>query len=195
MNIGKIIEDLEVRRKIFHLLAILLWLLPLYFFPTWLTVLLFFLVLLINLLTVLKAGEKSLKLYYKMVYSLEREKNYKRPGIQALWANVGICLSFLFFGKYPAMVSVVVLAVGDALASIVGIKYGRRKIWGTNRSLEGTTAFFLFSFLVLLPFLGFVKALIVSFSSALVEALPLKLDDNFTVPVVAGLVYYLMCGL
>lgn len=143
--------------------------------------------LLLNLLTVLKVGRKKLYFYYRLVYSLEREKNHSKPGIQAFWANLGVFLSFLLFGKESATVAVVVLAVGDAFASIVGMKYGKRKMG--NRSAEGTLAFFLSTFLVLSLFIDLWKALIVSLSSALVEALPIRLDDNFTVPLTGGLVY------
>ncbi|RME13215.1 MAG: phosphatidate cytidylyltransferase, partial [Aquificota bacterium] len=161
MNIGEIIEDLETRRKVFHLFALLLWLVPLGFFPAWLSFLLFLGVLGVNLLTVMKAWKDRFRLYYQLVYRLEREKNLSKPGIQALWANLGIFLVFILFGREPAIVSVVVLAVGDAFASIVGIRYGRRRIG--ERSLEGTLAFFLSSFLVLLPFVEMWKALVVSF--------------------------------
>ncbi|MEJ5338472.1 MAG: diacylglycerol/polyprenol kinase family protein [Aquificaceae bacterium] len=190
MNIGEIIEDLETRRKVFHLFALLLWLVPLGFFPAWLSFLLFLGVLGVNLLTVMKAWKDRFRLYYQLVYRLEREKNLSKPGIQALWANLGIFLVFILFGREPAIVSVVVLAVGDAFASIVGIRYGRRRIG--ERSLEGTLAFFLSSFLVLLPFVEMWKALVVSFLSAVVEALPVGIDDNFTVPLTAGFVYWIM---
>ncbi|MCS6875325.1 MAG: phosphatidate cytidylyltransferase [Aquificaceae bacterium] len=187
MNIVEIIEDLETRRKIFHMFALLLWLIPVYLFPFWLTLLLFLLVILLNILTVLRVRIDRLSFYYGLVYGLEREKNYSKPGIQALWANLGIFLSFLLFGKESAMVSVVVLAVGDAFASIVGIRYGRTKIG--SRSVEGTFAFFLSTFLVLMLFIDLWRALMVSLFSAFVEALPIRLDDNFTVPLVGGFVY------
>ncbi|MCX8075479.1 MAG: phosphatidate cytidylyltransferase [Aquificaceae bacterium] len=187
MNIVEIIEDLETRRKIFHMFTLLLWLIPVYLFPFWLTLLLFLLVILLNILTVLRVGIDRLSFYYGLVYGLEREKNYSKPSIQALWANLGIFLSFLLFGKESAMVSVVVLAVGDAFASIVGMKYGKTRIG--SRSIEGTFAFFLSTFIVLVLFIDFWRAFMVSLFSAFVEALPTRLDDNFTVPLVGGLVY------
>lgn len=141
-------------------------------------------------MTVLNLGREKLSFYYQFVYKLEREKNYSRPGIQALWANFGIFLSFLLFGKESAMVSVVVLAVGDAFASMVGIKYGKRRIG--NKSLEGSLAFFLSSFLALCFFLGFYKSFLVALFSSLAEAFSFKLDDNFTVPLTAGFVCWML---
>ncbi len=190
MNIREIIEDLETRRKVFHLFALLLWLLPLNYLPSIITLLVFSLVIGLNLLTVLDVGKERLTFYYRFVYKLEREKNYSRPGIQALWANLGIFSVFLLFGKEPAMVSVVVLAVGDAFASVVGMRYGRTRMG--SKSLEGTIAFFLSTFLVLLPFLGLWKAFLICIFSAIVEALPISVDDNFSVPLTAGFVYWIM---
>ncbi|MCS7171018.1 MAG: phosphatidate cytidylyltransferase [Aquificaceae bacterium] len=190
MNIRKIIGDLETRRKVFHLFALLLWLPPLYLFPGWLLTLLFVIVIVMNLITLLRLWEDRLRPYYLFVYKLERRRNYSKPGIQALWANLGIFLSFLLFGRESALVAVVVLAVGDAFASVVGMRYGRRRIG--ERSIEGSLAFFFSTLLVLALLIGLWKALLVSFFSALVELLPLRLDDNFTVPIVAGLVYYVI---
>ncbi|MFN4319683.1 MAG: diacylglycerol/polyprenol kinase family protein [Aquificaceae bacterium] len=179
--------DLEVRRKFFHLFALLLWLLPINLFPRPFTILLFLLVLLLNLLTVMSFWKDKLSFYYKLVYKLERERNYSRPSIQAFWANLGIFLSFLTFGKDASLVGVVVLAVGDAFASIVGMRYGKRRIG--NKSLEGALAFFLSVFFVLSPFIGLWQAFAVALLSSAAELLPLKLDDNFTVPLTAALVY------
>lgn len=172
------------------MLAISLWLIPLRFFNSTLLFITFLIVLTLNYMTVLGVGKDRFKLYYRMVYFLEREKNYQRPSIQALWANLGIFLSLLLFGRECAMVSTLVLAVGDAFASMVGIRYGRRKIWN-GRTLEGSIAFFFSSFFAILPLIGFWKALLVASASALSEVLPIRLDDNFTVPLVSAFV----CGL
>lgn len=190
MNIGEIILDLELRRKLFHLFALLLWLLPINFFPKPLTILLFLLVLFINLLTVMGLWKERLPFYYKLVYKLEREKNYSKPSIQALWANLGIFLSFLIFGKEASTVGVAVLAVGDAFAGMVGIRYGKRRIG--NKSLEGAFAFFLSVFFVLFPFIGLWQAFVVALLSSVAEILPFKLDDNLTIPLIASLVYKIL---
>ncbi len=190
MNIREIIEDLETRRKVFHLFALLLWLIPLGFFPRGLSLFVFLIVIAINLAIVLKLWEDRLGFYYRLIYSLEREKNFSKPGIQALWANLGIFSVFLLFGKEPAIVSVVVLAVGDAFASMVGMRYGRTRMG--SKSLEGSIAFFLSTFLVLLSFLGLWKAFLICIFSAVVEALPISVDDNFSVPLTAGFIYWIM---
>lgn len=89
--------NLEIRRKIFHLLAISLWLIPLKFFPTWLVILSFLIVIILNLLLVNRVGIKFFPTLYRIVFYFEREKNLQKPGIQALWANLGIALSFFYY--------------------------------------------------------------------------------------------------
>lgn len=173
--------NLESRRKIFHLLAISLWLIPLKFFPTWLIILSFLLVIILNLLLVNRIGIKFFPTLYRMVLYFEREKNLQKPGIQALWANLGIALSFLLFGKECAVVGVLLLAIGDAFAGFVGAKIGRLRLG--EKTLEGSMAFFFSTLCALYFFLGFERALVVSLVGATVELLPLKLDDNFTLPI------------
>ncbi|RMH06683.1 MAG: phosphatidate cytidylyltransferase [Aquificota bacterium] len=180
--------NLEVRRKVFHLFGILLWLLPLNLFPTPFLYATFFLVLGANYLTVKGFAKEKLRLYYRLVYWLERDKNFSRPSYQALWANFGVFLSFLFFGRGSASVGVVVLGVGDAFASLVGMRWGKRRIMG--KSLEGSLAFFLSTFVVLLPFLGVFKAFLIAFVCTFVELLPL--EDNLTIPLSASLVYHML---
>jgi dolichol kinase len=110
---------------------------------------------------------------------------------------IGSWLSILLFSKPIAVISVLFLAFGDPIASIVGIKYAKTKsLWG-GKSIEGSfacfSACFLSSFIVLTiyyPF-GFFKLFFFSIACGLVGALaeivPLKLDDNFIIPIFSGI--------
>jgi glycerol-3-phosphate acyltransferase PlsY len=115
-----------------------------------------------------------------------RERETTRP-----WSSTYVLLSallvFWLFEKDISVVALCFLAVGDPAASIIGEKFGRRKIWG--KSLEGTAACFL-SCLVVGVFLAntvlsvsLLAILAGSFCAALVELLPLHLNDNFTIPI------------
>ncbi len=175
----------ELRRKLFHIFSILLWLLPFFFLSKPLLLSLCLLVILLNLSLVFRLGESRLKPIYRLIYFFEREKNLKRPSIQALWLNLGVFLSFLLFPRECSAVGVVITAVGDGFAGIVGYYFGRTKVG--NKSLEGTLAFFVSSGLVLLPFLG-PKAFGIAFLGALVELFSKKIDDNLILPLVGSLV-------
>lgn len=183
---------LEIKRQLFHLFAILLWLIPILYFPTWLTLILFLAVISVNLAVVLRI-EPFFKFFGFFIDHLEREKNRNNPSLQAFYANIGILVSFLIFGKL-AVVGVIVLAVGDSFSTFVG------KIWGKNnlfysekKTVEGSLAFFISVYLVmLLVFKESREAVFVTSVSALLESFELNIDDNLLIPLVSTAVAYLM---
>lgn len=181
---------LELRRKLFHLIAISLWLIPIKFFPYYLVLVTFIFVIMLNILVTIGTGRDLFKRVYQMILYFEREKNIERPGIQAIWANLGIMLSFLLFGRDCSAVGVVLLAVGDTFATLVGTHIGRVKFF--EKTLEGSFAFFFCSFCVLYFMIGWEKALVISSLGAIAEVLPLKLDDNFSVPVIGSFVCFVL---
>ena len=88
-----------------------------------------------------------------------------------------------------AAAALVYLIVGDTLAAMVGMAWGRTRLFG--KSLEGLVAGFASSFLAawaLVPDLGPGPLALGAFVGAVVEILPVPIDDNFRIPLVAGLV-------
>ena len=91
--------------------------------------------------------------------------------------------------------TLILLAVADPLASIVGLRFGQDKLVG-NKSLQGTmAAFFACMFLSAFYFwqmnLMVERLVLVSILCGLIgaiaELIPIfKLDDNFTFPVLSG---------
>jgi len=176
---------LELRRKIFHIVSILLLSIPVLFFPYLLTILLFLLGIITNLLIVVRYGP-VMKLFGFLIELFERERNLKTPAIQSLYALTGVFLSYILFGKY-AVYGIVVLAIGDGFSGLIGYYFGKNKLpYNPNKSVEGTLAFFFSSFLALLIFTHPIKAFTISFICAILESLDLKLDDNFLIPVTAS---------
>lgn len=119
-----------------------------------------------------------------------------------------IASSIIAVGIFPrpvAILSLFYLALGDPLASLVGILhshfYSHRSIKIFNdKSLHGTAAGFSVCAIVTWLYLrstGMVGldlirlTLLGGFAGALAELLPLELDDNFTIPVVSGFILWL----
>jgi phytol kinase len=111
----------------------------------------------------------------------------------------------LFWTKPNLLVaSLMPMTWGDALAAILGRRYGQRKysVLGTTRSVEGSLAMFLFSWLstflalLLLPPLDWQASLLHSLALAvfatLVEALSPWHIDNLTVSLLSAALLYLM---
>lgn len=116
-------------------------------------------------------------------------------------------LAFLFASKpYIISAGIMPMAYGDAFASIVGERYGKRKYeLLTNKSLEGSVAMFFFSFSslaisltffsTLYPFSLFDKILtvaVVALVATVVEGLSPMGFDNLTVPAFSVLTFVLL---
>jgi phytol kinase len=111
----------------------------------------------------------------------------------------------LFWDRPNLLVaSLMPMTWGDALAAVLGRRYGQRKysVLGFTRSVEGSLAMFLFSWvsvflaLLLLPPLGWQASLLYSLAVAvfatLVEALSPWHMDNLTVPLLSAALLYLI---
>lgn len=122
---------------------------------------------------------------------------YERHSINsASWYALALMLLALFVPPMACAVGVVVLGFGDPFAAIIGRRFGRIRLPG-GRSLEGSLAFVVAGTVMSLPVLllghhlAFGTALgiaaIGASAGAVSEVLSGRLDDNFTIPLMAGL--------
>lgn len=103
----------------------------------------------------------------------------------------GAFLTLFLYPKPVASLAIVFATVGDLIAKYVGMEHGRIAIGG--RTLEGSLGYFLACALSGALWAQFVpltigQVLVGSAAAALTEALPVDLDDNFTVPLISGAV-------
>ena len=106
---------------------------------------------------------------------------------------LGITLSLLIFPAPIRYVAITILTVGDGCAHIFGMKFGRTRLpFNKGKNLEGTIFGFLFAFLGAIIFVDPIRALIGAAVGMLVEALPLPLNDNLTMPLASGLILALV---
>jgi dolichol kinase len=105
-----------------------------------------------------------------------------------LWLLATLILLF-FFSPPIAYASILVFALGDASAASIGKNFGRLKNpYNPKKTLEGSFAFFAVSLFAAMPFVPTHYAIIVAALAAFVESLPLRFNDNFTVPIATGLI-------
>jgi dolichol kinase len=102
-------------------------------------------------------------------------------------------ITIVAFPRGIAIAALLFLTVGDPVAEIIGVNYGRIKILG-GKTLEGTIAGFLACLLAASPLLLLerldlspVALLIGAAAAAVTELFTLRVDDNFTVPIGSGL--------
>jgi len=114
-------------------------------------------------------------------------------------------LAYLFFDNMVVIaIGILAMSYGDGFASLLGVKYGKKKykVFGDEKSYIGSAAMFLFTFITTLiavfyyniPFttLLLVILLFIAFISALIEGITPKGVDNLTVPFVAAFIYWIV---
>ena len=113
----------------------------------------------------------------------EREGKYTG----ATWLFIGSTLTIAIFPKEIAVISLIYLSIGDAVASLVGRKYGKMKFY--DKTIEGSLAglfvCLLSGYLVQLS-LPLVVVFSGAFAAMFIESLPISIDDNLSVPLFAG---------
>ena len=106
---------------------------------------------------------------------------------------LGIAISLLIFPAPIRYVAITTLTLGDGCAHLFGMKFGRTPLpFNKGKNLEGTIAGFLFAFLGAMIFVDPTRALVAAAVGMLVEALPLPLNDNLTIPLASGLTLLLI---
>ncbi len=117
----------------------------------------------------------------------------------ATWMCVSAALCTFFFPEPIAAAALAMLMVGDGAAAVVGRRYGRTRYPSSPKSVEGSAAFFVTGLLAAIPFgmlpeegVTLPALAIGAATAAIVEALPIPLNDNVRVPLVAGAVMLLL---
>jgi len=106
---------------------------------------------------------------------------------------LGIAISLLIFPAPIRYVAITTLTLGDGCAHIFGMKFGRTHLpFNKGKNLEGSIFGFLFAFLGAMFFVDPVRALIGAAVGMLVEALPIPINDNLTMPLASGLILTLI---
>jgi dolichol kinase len=95
---------------------------------------------------------------------------------------------FILFPTPVAVAAMLYVAVGDAVAALVGRRWGRHRT-GWGKSWEGAGAGFAVNLAVgaAIPGLPPIAALLGAFAASTLEFLPLPLDDNLRVALGGGL--------
>lgn len=116
----------------------------------------------------------------------------------ATYVLLSALLCVLIFPKIVAITAFAVLIVSDISSALIGRKFGKRKF--LDKSLEGTTAFWISSWLVVgvvwaltqAPWQYAATAAVATFIGGIVEAasIRLRMDDNFSIPLSTGIVLW-----
>jgi dolichol kinase len=159
-------------------------------------------ILLVSIITALAIASFIKKTRPKKIYRLleliERKENMdKLPGKGLIAYLIGTLIIFVLFEKDIAMAGIIVLALGDSFSRLIG-PFGKIKHPFNNaKFMEGIIAGFLAASLGAALFVAPHEAIAASFFAMLLEGINLRLfrfkvDDNITIPIIAGFVIWLI---
>ena len=136
--------------------------------------------------TIISKGKFS-----RMLYKFERKNTYFGSG--AIWLALGALLAMGFIFSRNFLIAVLAaIFIGDPLATIVGVKFGKHRIfYNREKSVEGSSAYFFAVFAVSYPFID-LYALPVALIAAFVESWGIKIDDNLMVPIILSILLFLL---
>jgi len=137
----------------------------------------------------LRMFSKAIEKYFIKIFSkLLREPELKNQLTGATYLFIGLTLSVILFPKNVAVPAMFFLTLADPFAAIIGKKIELKRIF--NKSLGGFFAFFIVAALIVLVFTDFwIYGIVIAFLAAIVEILPLRINDNLTVPIVSGYLF------
>jgi len=106
------------------------------------------------------------------------------------WFLLGALPTVLFFTRQVAVTAWFFFLFGDVAAELVGTRWGRTRVLG--KTLEGSLACLTTCLIVGLAAWAWLRtpwsAVVAgALAATVIELLPLPMDDNFTVPLIAGL--------
>jgi len=144
------------------------------------------------LIDVLRLEHKTFKrIFYKLVGILLRKHEIDNfTGATYMMITALFCIGV--FPNEIAVVSLSFLAIGDTLAALVGIPFGKRKLFNTSKSLEGSLACFSGCFIFGLFFLNPVVASAGALAATISEFSRIPVDDNVKIPIASGIVMSLV---
>lgn len=189
--------ELETRRNLFHLILGLLLVAGLYY--NLLDVWIMLAVVVVGFLLSTASRKRPVPLIHWFLQRFERREDVEGgiPGRGALFFFVGLLLALALFEHEVVLASVTIFVLADSISPLVGVKVGKvRHPLSDKKFLEGSIAGFIFAFLGAMLFVSPLEALLATFFAVVVEAIDTvkgrRIEDNITIPLVAGLVMTLL---
>ncbi len=188
----------ETKRKIEHIVPVIFAFL-LRYFTTWQALLFAFVGIMYGLFLS--------KIFVKEAFR-EHEQQRGFSFGKLIYGAMVFVLILLFSKKMHVVAGAwAIMSLGDGCSNLFGKAYGHKKLpWNPEKSWIGSAAFVFFGGLgaaILMWWVNLnpsqtplawhhflITAFLTSFIAAGVESLPLKIDDNITVPLAAGLFLY-----
>ena len=185
----------EIARKLLHLTALIipaayLRINNLFFVNSFISVLF----LSIIFLELMKKNNTIIwKIFNSFFNPFIRKYEYKKP-MGSSYMIFSFFLIILFFNKTIVATSMFITIISDALAAIIGLRYGKLKTIN-NKTLEGSYAFLVSTIIILFistTNLSLYVITIISIIITAIEAFTPMEYDNLTVPIFSAIILTLV---
>ena len=182
-------------RTLMRPLAVLIPILYVLFGKTIILIIIGSVALVFILMDISRLGFKRFNIFLlKGLIIKEREK---RVFSSMSFFTLACFIVILIFSKEIAIIAILFLIFGDLAAKYMGILFGRRRLF--SKSLEGFLAYFAVCLLVgfLVAYfleISFLMILVGAAVAAIIEVVPIGIDDNFTVGLISASAMYLLKG-
>ncbi|MDD1676480.1 MAG: phosphatidate cytidylyltransferase [Methanomicrobiales archaeon] len=103
------------------------------------------------------------------------------PGKGALYFATSALVSLIFFPTPVVVPAIVTLAVLDSIATLAGLHFGKRRVWG-KKTLEGSVSGTVAAFAALILVLPLYHAVVVAMAAGILELFT-PVDDNLIIPI------------
>ena len=128
------------------------------------------------------------KLYFKLFGIITRPyEHHVLSG--ASWVFMGAGLTAYLFNENVAVIALLVMSLSDSAAALIGIKYGTTRLF--NKSLEGTLAFFISTYLIIFLFssASFMLLLLTAITVTAIELFSTpKFNDNILISIATAFI-------
>lgn len=177
----------EIKRKLFHIL-ILIYPITYYLILTttkskFIAIMSITLILAIFLTMEHFRINKEMKIPY--VEELYRELEDKKIGGE-IYYMLGCIITLLLLDLRIAAASILMVNFGDALSTIIGISFGKKKIVG-NKTLPGFLAGLFINVIITILILGNLTiAIPMALTASITELFSKRINDNLTIPIISG---------
>ncbi len=181
----------ELKRKIIHLMSLFF---PVFYYYTENNVAFIYLICIIALITLAFDLLRLNYNYFKILHIFFLGNVVRVYEKKNLYSATYLILSFasisIIFDKHVAITAMMITAIADSFAAIVGLRYGDILLFN-NKTLQGTFTFFTATFIILVLFTvnsSFYYLLLCSLFFTLIELFTKTEYDNITVPFFSALI-------
>lgn len=134
--------------------------------------------------------------FFSWLTRLASSEDEQRDIVMApIWFALGALSTITLFPFKYALIGVLTLSIGDPVASLVGLSVKNRhpSPFNESKSIEGTLAGLLVAVLACAFFTDPITSIIGCTAGMIVEASPIPINDNLTIPIISSLASYAFC--